>query len=73
VFNARRMTLGEEHCDTLHTAGKMAALYERLGRLNEAVELGETVLRTRRRGAGTGGCGYPEDHGQPRHLYKNLG
>ncbi|KAJ6484273.1 hypothetical protein DFH09DRAFT_1291826 [Mycena vulgaris] len=65
VLEHRRSVLGEDHLDTLHAMGALAATYTKLGNLQEAEELEVVVLEKRRKILG-------EDHPDTLLTMANL-
>ncbi|KAJ6506460.1 hypothetical protein DFH09DRAFT_1289113 [Mycena vulgaris] len=65
VLEHRRSVLGEDHLDTLHAMGTLAAKYTKLGKLQEAEELEVVVLKKRRKILG-------EDHPDTLLTMANL-
>ncbi|KAJ6506482.1 hypothetical protein DFH09DRAFT_1289119 [Mycena vulgaris] len=65
VLEHHRSVLGEDHLDTLHAMGALAATYTKLGKLQEAEELEVVVLEKRRKILG-------EDHPDTRLTMANL-
>ncbi|KAJ6547899.1 hypothetical protein DFH09DRAFT_631824 [Mycena vulgaris] len=65
VLEHRRSVLGEDHLDTLHAMGALAATYTKSGNLQEAEELEVVVVEKRRKILG-------EDHPETLFTMGNL-